>query len=290
MARLALERASDAATSAHARATDRTSAVLPQTVIIRPGDAIAGLSIPRVDLSAVVLQGSDAQTLRRGPGHLEHTALPGETGNVVIAGHRDSFFWPLQHVEVGDDIFVDTRQARVHYRVTSLRVVNSHDVSVLESSDDAVLTLITCYPFSVLGHAPDRFIVRAVRVPDSTSAALAVPPTALRRPTDAPAVERPAPNGAFVLNTGTVDDDAALVRQAMERFRLTYNARLISHNDVPPGGPLRFKACDVAVTGSHAVATCEALSLLPDDGEPSAWTATLERAVGVWAIKAITSN
>ena len=139
------------------------TAVPSRDPAVSRGSAIAALSIPRVHLSAVVLHGSDSQTLRRGPGHLEHTALPGDSGNMVIAGHRDSFFWPLRHVERGDDIFVDTRKGRFHYRVTSLRVVNPHDLSVLEPTDAATLTLITCYPFWVLGNAPDRYVVRATR-------------------------------------------------------------------------------------------------------------------------------
>jgi sortase A len=125
------------------------------------GSAIGTLSIPRVDLSAVVLHGSDAQTLRRGPGHLENTALPGESGNVVVAGHRDSFFWPLRNIQLGDDIFIDTPEGQFRYRVASVRVVNRYDVSVLGATDEPVLTLITCYPFWVLGNAPDRFVVRA---------------------------------------------------------------------------------------------------------------------------------
>jgi sortase A len=136
----------------------------------RDGSAIAALSIPRVELSAVVLQGSDAQTLRRGPGHLENTAFPGDSGNVVIAGHRDTFFWPLRNIRRGDDIFLDTPVGQFHYRVTSLHVVNPHDVSVLAPTNEATLTLITCYPFWVLGNAPDRFIVRAAAVVDGAAA------------------------------------------------------------------------------------------------------------------------
>ena len=112
--------------------------------IARRGTAIAALSIPRLDLSAIVLHGSDDQTLRRGPGHLENTAMPGETGNAVIAGHRDTFFRPLRNVRLGDEIFVDTPQGRVEHRVTSLRVVHPRDLSVLDPTDDEVLTLIYC--------------------------------------------------------------------------------------------------------------------------------------------------
>lgn len=132
------------------------------------GTPLADLSIPRLHLSAVVLQGSDDDTLRVGLGHIEHTALPGEAGNVAIAGHRDTFFRPLRNVQVGDDIFLDTPEERLHYLVSSLRVVGPNEVSVLEPTDDPTLTLVTCYPFWLLGHAPDRFVVRATRVADST--------------------------------------------------------------------------------------------------------------------------
>ena len=141
-----------------------SSPVAARPASTAPGAALATLSVPRVGLTAVVLQGSDARTLRRGPGHLETTALPGETGNDVIAGHRDSFFRPLRHVAVGDDVFLDGPAGRVHYRVTWARVVSPRNVSVLAPTDADVLTLITCYPFWVLGNAPDRFVVRAVRV------------------------------------------------------------------------------------------------------------------------------
>jgi hypothetical protein len=77
------------------------------------------------------------------------------------------------------------------------------------------------------------------------------------------------------------------VRDAVENFRLTYNARLISRNDVRSGGPLRFRACDVFVTGDHAAAICETLSQLPDDGEREAWTVSLERVDEGWTIKSI---
>lgn len=168
VARRSLEMASITVPPVLEPARDETIAVPRRDSTIRTGTAIAALSIPRVHLSAVVLHGSDAQTLRRGPGHLEHTALPGDSGNVVIAGHRDSFFRPLRNIQPGDDIFLETPERRFHYRVTSLRVVTPHDLSVLEPTDDATLTLITCYPFWVLGNAPDRFVVRATRVVDLT--------------------------------------------------------------------------------------------------------------------------
>ena len=262
--------------------------VPPLRVPVPPkGAAIADLSIPRVHLSAVVLHGSDSQTLRRGPGHLEHTALPGESGNVVIAGHRDSYFRPLRNVQTGDDIFLDTPYGRLHYRVTSIRVVNPHDVSVLEPTDSATLTLITCYPFWVFGNAPDRFIVRAARVVEPAAAMASLPAPLPLEPTPVPAADQSAAIRG-VTDAPMPADDEALVRLTIERFRLTYNARLLAHADDRANGPLTFLACGITIVSDQATATCEAASQSPDN-EPDVWTLTLRRAETGWAIKSIQS-
>ena len=289
VARRSLDMVSIAAQPAPAPTPDETIEVPLRDSTIRTGAAIAALSIPRVHLSAVVLHGSDAQTLRRGPGHLEHTALPGDSGNAVIAGHRDSFFWPLRHVQRGDDIFVDTPEGRVHYQVTSLRVVNPRDLSVLEPTDDATLTLITCYPFWVLGNAPDRFVVRAVRVVDPVAVAFELDTPSSPEPERAAAVEANAASEVVPSTTSTAYDDETLVRQAIETFRRTYNARLVSHHDIRPDGPLAFQACDIALAGDRAAAMCKTASRSSDDPEPRAWSATLERIDGRWAIRSIQS-
>jgi len=145
-------RPSTAHTSSSVRVRDRP----PQ------GSPIAGLSIPSVGLSAIVLQGSDDRTLHLGPGHIETTALPGEAGNVAIAGHRDTFFRPLRNVKIGDDIWLETPEERVQYRIAWFRIVHPDEVEVIAPSRDRMLTLVTCYPFQFIGQAPDRFIVRAV--------------------------------------------------------------------------------------------------------------------------------
>jgi sortase A len=128
------------------------------------GTPLAELSIPRIGLSAVVLQGTDNRTLRKGIGHVETTPLPGEAGNAAIAGHRDSFFRPLRNVVVGDDILLTTPGKQFHYRVSSVRIVDAGEVSVIGPTTDPALTLVTCYPFWFIGPAPDRFVVRAIRV------------------------------------------------------------------------------------------------------------------------------
>jgi sortase A len=139
------------------------------------GTPLAELSIPRVGLSAVVLEGSDDNTLRVGVGHIETTPLPGDVGNVAIAGHRDSFFRSLENVHVGDDILLDTPKGSVHYRVSWFRVVNPDEVGVIGPTTYAMLTLVTCYPFRFIGPAPDRFVVRAIRVEDPPAVGPATP-------------------------------------------------------------------------------------------------------------------
>jgi sortase A len=257
---------------------------------VRVGSPIAEISIPRVDLSAVVLHGSDDQTLRRGPGHLENTALPGDTGNVVIAGHRDSFFRPLRDVQLGDEVFMETPRGRFHYRVTAMQVVRADDLSVLEQLDEEVLTLITCYPFWVLGNAPDRFIVRASRIDRTPGvAAIASSPLPLAPPAPAPIAEpdHPAEHQAVVVRTGKAPEDDTLVRQAIERFRVTYNSRLLSRHDVRAGGPLTFRTCDVSIDGDLAAAHCGTASESADDGPRRVWTLTLQRGERDWRIREI---
>lgn len=132
------------------------------------GAMLARLSIPAVELSAVILHGSDETTLRRGLGHLENSALPGERGNVVVAGRRDTIFRPLRNVKVGDDIYTETASGRFHYRVAWARIATPQDVSVLDARNETVLTLVTCCPFFFLDSAPEGFIVRAVGVDEAT--------------------------------------------------------------------------------------------------------------------------
>jgi len=134
------------------------AAVAPALV---DGGAIGEIQIPRLGLTAIVVQGDSSAILQRAVGHVADTALPGESGNVVLAGHRDTFFRPLKRVHAGDAITLKTRDGDFEYRVESTAVVPPSDVQVLQSTGGRTLTLITCYPFSYLGSAPDRFIVRA---------------------------------------------------------------------------------------------------------------------------------
>jgi sortase A len=251
------------------------------------GTAIAALSIPRLELTAVVLEGTDARTLRRGPGHLENTAFPGEAGNVVIAGHRDSFFRPLRKIAIGDEIVLHTADGDVRYQVTSLRVVSPEDVNVLARTDRAVLTLITCYPFWVFGSAPDRYVVRAAAVGKPGEVPLAGDETAARQPISRPPVDTSTSIESGMFPVAAASDNAGLVRAAVERFRVVYNARASRHDDAAASGPLRFQSCDVSIIGDRATATCASAAAASAASESATRTFTLERAAVGWTITSI---
>lgn len=128
----------------------------------RQAAAFGRLEIPRIDVSAMVLDGISSRTLQVALGHFPGTSSPGEQGNVVIAGHRDTFFRPLRRIRKDDEIILETVASTYHYRVSSLEIVDPGDTAVLRSHKVEELTLITCYPFSYAGRAPKRFIVHAV--------------------------------------------------------------------------------------------------------------------------------
>jgi sortase A len=120
------------------------------------------LQIPRLEIAVPVFEGTSELVLNRGVGWIEGTASLHETGNVGIAGHRDGYFRPLKDIAVGDRIELETLQGRRNFRVAETFIVEPDAVEVLGPTDESVVTLVTCYPFYFVGHAPQRFIVRAV--------------------------------------------------------------------------------------------------------------------------------
>ena len=132
------------------------------------GSAIGRLEVPRLALSVVVLEGDDPKTLRRGAGRIPGTARPGQPGNLAIAGHRDTFFRLLRGIRTDDVIRFTTPSGHFIYQVRSVRVVAPGQTEVLASTPQQTLTLITCYPFLYVGHAPERFVVTAQQVSSSS--------------------------------------------------------------------------------------------------------------------------
>jgi sortase A len=150
-------------------AAQPVSVTLPKAVPAAEGSLIGRIEIPRLALSVVVVEGVDRISLRRAVGHIPGTALPGEDGNVGLAGHRDTFFRQLKDVKIDDEIQVSTLTGNFKYRVVSLKIVDPENVGVLAPSAENVLTLVTCYPFYFVGPAPKRWIVRARQVSPQTA-------------------------------------------------------------------------------------------------------------------------
>ena len=129
----------------------------------KTSDPLAILRIPKIGLEVAVLEGTDDITLNRAVGHIEDTPKPGENGNVGIAGHRDGYFRGLKDVVKGDTLELETLSGTETYRISDIWIVKPEDVYVLDPTPQPSITLVACYPFYYVGHAPQRYIVRASR-------------------------------------------------------------------------------------------------------------------------------
>lgn len=125
------------------------------------GDIFGKLTIPRLKQSFPLVQGTGDEDLKRGVGHMIRTVMPGELGNCVISGHRDTVFSRLGKVEKGDLLVVETAAGEFTYEVTRIRIVDKEDRTVVVPTEGPVLTVSTCYPFRYVGSAPDRYVLVA---------------------------------------------------------------------------------------------------------------------------------
>lgn len=144
----------------------------------KTGDGLTRLSIPKIDLDVVVLDGAGNRELRLGPGRIRSTAVPGEVGNSVITAHRDTFFRHIADLRSGDDIMVRRAGSVFRYQVTGRRIVEATDVWVLRQTADSQLTLITCYPIYYIGPAPQRLVIFSKLVDEANETAAALPAAA----------------------------------------------------------------------------------------------------------------
>lgn len=127
---------------------------------------VARLSSETHRLELIVLAGGSGRTLAFGPGHLAGSALPGETGNSVIAGHRDTHFRFLENVRMGELLALESTAGRQYtYKVIGADVVDSRNGSLVLDTDVPMLTLVTCYPFDArAAGGPMRFVVTAMLI------------------------------------------------------------------------------------------------------------------------------
>jgi sortase A len=133
----------------------------PEVISASDRDSLVRLTIAKINLDAVVVEGTSRKSLKLGPGHMENSAIPGSSGNSVIVAHRDTFFRHLDELREGDEIDLRRRGEVYQFEVTGRRVVEPADLSALQQSPSARLTLITCYPTHYVGPAPKRLVVVA---------------------------------------------------------------------------------------------------------------------------------
>ena len=131
---------------------------------VKEGDLLGRIDIPRLKIGVAILEGTSSQTLRLGVGHIEGTALPGEPGNMGIAGHRDTYFRPLKDIRQNDDIQIQTPTGLAKYKVDWIQITAPGDGGIVAVTSNSSLTLVTCYPFYYVGSAPERYVVHAHRL------------------------------------------------------------------------------------------------------------------------------
>lgn len=125
------------------------------------GTKIGILTIPKLDRTLPIFQGASEEILKKGVGHISSTPLPGEDSNSVLSAHRDTFFRQLDSLVVGDKLIVNRSDFSFMYKIKKIRIVNKNDKTVIVPKPKSTLTLTTCYPFTYIGPAPQRYIIEA---------------------------------------------------------------------------------------------------------------------------------
>ena len=119
------------------------------------------LTIDKLNINVPIYNGTYELNLNRGAGRVKGMAKMDEVGNLGISSHRDGFFRGLKDIQVGDDIEIQTTRGVQHYSVSDISIIPKEDISPMKPTTDKTLTLVTCYPFYFVGHAPKRYIVTA---------------------------------------------------------------------------------------------------------------------------------
>lgn len=141
----------------------QTSFMINDQTMYRPliGEQFANLKIDAVSLEVPILQGEGNAELRKGAGHYVLSLLPGEGGNVVLSGHRETAFYALKDVSLGDQVVVETDYGTYIYQIADIYITTPDDVTPTEPTDKERLTMYTCYPFIKYGPTPERYVVVA---------------------------------------------------------------------------------------------------------------------------------
>jgi len=146
--------------------SEKRIAAYKETLLMKFDAPLAVLSIPKIKLRVPIFDGTDDLILNRGAGRIQGTAMPGDSGNIGIAAHRDGFFRSLKDVDVGDRLELSTFRGTITYAIDDIEIVFPDNVTVLEPRAQPSVTLVTCYPFYFIGDAPQRYIVHASQLRD----------------------------------------------------------------------------------------------------------------------------
>ncbi len=126
------------------------------------GEEVGILSLPTLDEVLPIVEGVDEDDLEKGVGHYGGTAFPSQQGQVVLSGHRDTVFRRLGELELGDELEVKMPYGDFTYVIDKTEIVDADDRTVINPDiDEELLTVTTCYPFTYVGSAPDRYIIYA---------------------------------------------------------------------------------------------------------------------------------
>jgi sortase A len=129
------------------------------------GDAVGVLKIDRLKAELPIVEGTDPDDLEKGVGHYKGSYYPNENGQIVLSGHRDTVFRKAGDLEIGDSLKILLPQGEFEYIIKSTKIVDADDTSIITLQNEREeLILTTCYPFSFVGNAPERYIIYAEKV------------------------------------------------------------------------------------------------------------------------------
>jgi sortase A len=141
--------------------------IQPRTVNyeFEKGDTIGILNIPKLKKELPIIEGTNADELKKGVGHHSSTKLPEQNDQIFLAGHRDSVFRNIGELENGDTLSIVLKSGTYRYEIFNMYVVDEHDLTVIRSTNpQEILTLSTCYPFNIIGPSSERYILEAKRL------------------------------------------------------------------------------------------------------------------------------
>lgn len=161
---LAEKRSALSGNTVEASSSDKVEDFDIQSYEPESGEAFGVLEIPKLDRSVGIVAGTDADSLKRGVGHVQSTVYPGQGEQIVLSGHRDTVFRDFGELEYGDTFIVQMPYGDFEYEIRDHTIVDRYDTSVIGPMGEEVLVVTTCYPFQFYGFAPDRFVFYAYPV------------------------------------------------------------------------------------------------------------------------------